>query len=68
MLGLAFVYDDSLLTKKKVLYWVEADQNSINSKAFSLHFQYQITVKSTEKGEIRGMKHMDKAHYYTSIL
>jgi hypothetical protein len=46
----------------------EADQNSINSKSYSIHPQNQITVKSAEKGQIWSMKHMDKAHYFAFIL
>jgi hypothetical protein len=38
--------------QNNVLYRPEADQNSVNSKAYSLHQQNQITVKSVEKGQI----------------
>jgi len=54
--------------QNNVLYRLEADQNSINSKAYSKHPQNQITVKSTEKGQIWSIKHMDKAHYFAFIL
>jgi len=50
--------------QNNVLYQPEEDQNSINSKAYSIHPQNQITVQSTEKGQICSMK----KHGQSSLL